>query len=736
MKIKKVILASALILSGLLLSNVTTINAIEELELPSIMRKFEAIHAEFNKVSNATSYTAKYKADNDSTYKDLDNELVRIKDDKVIVDVVGLKEGYYNVKLIPNVGDEIELRDIEVFSDDRSGYAHFGYNDGIGAYKDDGTLKDNATVLYVTEDTKNNPITYKNKTYNNFVDLLTKSESKDPLVIRFVGKISAATWKKIDYKNNINVGESTVEKLAENFYDINIKDSTGKNSFSYTGSSYSLDEDQLIDGNYNELDTTQYSKLNNLNSKLSISKEKKTKSGISTSVNNYDSCWNDCQIKSMDYVTLEGIGLDAEIFQWGFTVSNCNSIEVKNLTFTDYPEDAIGIQGNNSDASVYGNYWIHNCTFNQGKNYWDPTYEQDKHEGDGATDFKGGHGLTISYCKYNDTHKTCLIGGDDKNLQKDITLHHNYYLNATSRMPLVRQANIHMYNNYYKGIESAGLSSRAKCNAFVENCYFENGKNPLVIVPKSDKLNEGTIGTSIKAVGNIFAGDYTLSTNKSDGYNYDHDGIYYVSSTTEATSQNVTSQTLTRDTQVEKSRMVGYIDYANFDTNSSIFYYDDVKHESNVKLMHNATEVPEFCKRYSGVKFEETEETILRLGYQIGTYTKDNSQYYAVRFIGKINFSDEFELSDVDKIVFNFKIYDNDDNLVKEVSNVRIESMYNVLYSSDNNVVAPRINNTKYFYQIINNITPSQNGYKIKAFVRITEEYDISDEIEYVVDVL
>ena len=36
MKFKKVILASALILSGLLLSNVTTINAIEELDLPSI----------------------------------------------------------------------------------------------------------------------------------------------------------------------------------------------------------------------------------------------------------------------------------------------------------------------------------------------------------------------------------------------------------------------------------------------------------------------------------------------------------------------------------------------------------------------------------------------------------------------------------------------------------------------------------------------------------------------------
>lgn len=38
---------------------------------------------------------------------------------------------------------------------DRSGYAHFNYTSGVGAYNDDGTPKANAQIIYVTEATKN-----------------------------------------------------------------------------------------------------------------------------------------------------------------------------------------------------------------------------------------------------------------------------------------------------------------------------------------------------------------------------------------------------------------------------------------------------------------------------------------------------------------------------------------------------------------------------------------------------
>ena len=694
MKFKKVILASALILSGLLLSNVTTINAIEELDLPSIMRKFEAIHAEFNKVSNATSYTAKYKADNDSTYKDIDNELVRIKDDKVIVDVVGLKEGYYNVKLIPNVGDEIELRDIEVFSDDRSGYAHFNYNKGIGAYKDDGTLKDNAIVVYVNEENKNSvTATVNGSTKTGIANIIKNAKASDEaLDIRIIGSVGAATWNQIEYDPT---GEYRKNKNlpTENVVDINGERLPQSD----------LNESQIISGEYNTLNVENTSKLNGLTNKIKYDSTK----------NEFDSYFNMLDLDGVKNITVEGIGLDAKIFQWGFTWKRSNSIEVKNLTFEDYPEDACSFEGNKievsaSDASYVANsiasanFWVHNCTFNQGKNYWDVSKEQDKHEGDGATDLKFIRNATLSYNHYYKNHKTGLVGGDNNNVTANITFHHNWYQENQSRMPFARQANMHMYNNYYDSSTGTTMQIYAGAYAFIENCYFKNDIKPFELD------NKGYRTPAIKLYNNIYDGDadYSKGTLVSD-----------------------------RDAEVPN----GNIFDPNFDTNSKVFYYDDVNHVSNVKLMHNATEVREFCKRYSGVKFEETEETILRLGYQIGTYTKDNSQYYAVRFIGKINFSDEFELSEVDKIVFNFKIYDNNGDLVKEVSNVRIDDLYNVLYSSDNNVVAPRINNTKYFYQIINNITPSQNGYKIKAFAYIADDefsYDINDEIEYEIDVL
>ena len=90
----------------------------------------------------------------------------------------------------------------------------------------------------------------------------------------------------------------------------------------------------------------------------------------------FDSYFNMLDVSSANNVTIEGVGVDAEIFQWGFTWKKCNSIEVRNLTFTDYPEDACSFQGgSNSDVNTYGNYWIHNNVFNRGKNYWDVTFD-------------------------------------------------------------------------------------------------------------------------------------------------------------------------------------------------------------------------------------------------------------------------------------------------------------------------------------------------------------------------
>ena len=42
--------------------------------------------------------------------------------------------------------------EVEVTEHDRSGYAHFNNESGVGAYNNDGTLKSNAVVVYITEE--------------------------------------------------------------------------------------------------------------------------------------------------------------------------------------------------------------------------------------------------------------------------------------------------------------------------------------------------------------------------------------------------------------------------------------------------------------------------------------------------------------------------------------------------------------------------------------------------------
>ena len=51
-------------------------------------------------------------------------------------------------------------------------------------------------------------------------------------------------------------------------------------------------------------------------------------------------------VKNKSFINIEGIGENAEIFQWGLIFSKCNSIEIKNLILNGYTEKGIGIQDN------------------------------------------------------------------------------------------------------------------------------------------------------------------------------------------------------------------------------------------------------------------------------------------------------------------------------------------------------------------------------------------------------
>ena len=534
-----------------------------------------------------SDYIVKYKKTDDSVYKTVDEKLIRSVGSEMRVDILGLASDYYDVKVIYNNEDVIDKTQIAVSAQDTSGYAHYNYTNGVGAYNDNGTLKTDAIVIYVTDETKNTVnanIGGHNCTGLGEIIKYAK-DSTVPIDIRIIGEIATAQWNKITYTS-----ESKSTALFEE----------QKTSLGNTTTDKIEAETILTEGwnSYSDDLANNITILNGLTSYATY------KYDSSKNIESYDSYWNMMELKEASNITIEGVGDDASLFQWGFTIKKCNSIEIKNLTFNNYTEDAVGIEGDKSNISNYGNYWLHNLTLNPGVNNWDLSYEKDKDDGDGSTDFKYAHNLTISYCIYNDTHKTNLLGSDNAAKQYNITLHHNYYNECKSRLPLVRQANIHMYNNYYKDTTSTGISVRALSFAFIENNYFD-GKNPFMLGYKvSNDVNP--IGTTIKAIGNIFTSNVTVSALGKDtdqGLGLMENGIYVLIASNTASADSYTKDlSATRTTLAENSICTpnGTNDYSNFDTNSSLFYYDNINHVSDVFFMSNTEDVPTDVLKYAG----------------------------------------------------------------------------------------------------------------------------------------
>ncbi|MDE6584598.1 MAG: InlB B-repeat-containing protein [Anaeroplasmataceae bacterium] len=512
-----------------------------------------------------TDYIVKYKLSTDSSWKTVDKELVRLTNNKVRCDIIGLVAGEYDVQLM--VGEKLSTISCTVTPDDRSGYAHFGYTNGIGAYNDDGTLKSNAVVVYVTDATKNTvKAKIGGKDYTGLVKIIQACTKESyALDIRILGEIQTTQWNaKSHGTGNTAARQTNLENTFKYTTDPSGWDETTSTNYS------KLSEAQIISKGINSMSNDLakgITQLTGLTNQVLRNKKADSKTGAYE----YDSYYNMLDVASGYNITIEGIGTDASIFQWGFAFKKCNSIEIKNIRFHNYTEDAVGFEGGSSSDNNYGNYWVHNCTFDIGVNNWDVCYEADKGDGDGSSDVKYCHNVTISYTQYNGTHKTNLIGSGDSALQYNITLHHNYYNKAGSRLPLIRQANIHIYNNYYYGSTSYSHSIRANCYAFVENNYYDGGKNPY----------ETLSGGVIKAYNNIY-NNVSIS-----GSNYKKENT--VSSRTTKVTSTCMPDKATNGT-----------DYSNFDTNPNLFYYDATKKKSDVSLLLETADVPQYIKDHAG----------------------------------------------------------------------------------------------------------------------------------------
>jgi len=449
-------LATVMLLSTAVFAPVTTVQAAD---FSTVGGWYETLYAQWSDSDpDSSAVRVGYKLSSDSSYTYLSGDdltyLVRTWSSGVgRVDIPGLAAGTYDLEVTASNGTVYTKTGIEVYAHDRSGYAHFNYTEGVGAYKDDGTPKDNALIIYVTDSNKNSVTIpgYGNQTINytntagtswtrdtagigdilnnnyNFIKQVTVDDDH-PLIIRFIG--------------TVNPPENLTPYGAK---DTALGGSTSDNGF------------------------------------LAITKDARN-------------------------ITLEGIGPDAVIDGWGFTFSKSSTatmerdknFEVRNLTFQNYPEDGLAFQGHDSNPNIQ-RIWVHNNNFYPG--YCKNPTESDKSEGDGSCDFKRGYYYTNSYNYYQDCHKTNLIGGGTSDDQNYITFHHNWYKNVESRQPLAANGVMHIYNSYFQNAGSVTVDCRGSNSAFLEANYYDSCKNyyksrNTTCIAKSynEYFNGGSIG--------------------------------------------------------------------------------------------------------------------------------------------------------------------------------------------------------------------------------------------------
>ncbi len=487
-------------------------------------------------IDKGTISSLSYKLASESNYIELDSNC--ISENKATI--LGLKKGSYDIKIKTSDNKQVSLNNIAVEKQDVSGYATFNKT-SIGAYNEDGSLLSNAQVIYVSDSNKNTvELKVGSSTYKGLGNILKNiSKVNFPLDIRIIGSINTNQFKSKEFTPLTDSEDPSSSEFEDRFK--------------------------------NTLETT-YTNLDGLTNKIfgpsSVSYDYGVDMTFSkkTTGSDTDSAFNMMQVKNASNITIEGI-FNGTINQWGFNFKECNSIEVRNLTFKDYPEDACSFEGNSKDITSSSNFFLHNNTFLIGKNNWDLTQERDKHEGDGSSDIKYLSNYTSSYNHFIKCHKTGLVGGGDTQMTQNVTFHHNYYENVSSRLPLGRQANMHIYNCYYKGC-GTGQDIRANGYVLSEANYFENTKNPqkVTIVEKNDYY------PNIKSFNDILTGCGASQ------------------------AKVVTS----REEIVTNKCKPNGVDLSSFDTDSNLFYYDSINKVSKVELLNEAKDVPNFVSKYSG----------------------------------------------------------------------------------------------------------------------------------------
>jgi pectate lyase len=178
----------------------------------------ESAFVKWAPVSGADSYNVYYTGGG-QTNKKIDTQLIRSYGNYFRADIPGLAAGSYTVTVKPvtsgTEGAGSTTGNLNVVAQDRNGFAFDGGR-VPGGYKADGTPKDNAVILYITQNTKNTiSINITGASSNPCVGLqnilyaIKKGQDTRPFIIRLIGNITDMSVMEggdvvIENSNNAN----------------------------------------------------------------------------------------------------------------------------------------------------------------------------------------------------------------------------------------------------------------------------------------------------------------------------------------------------------------------------------------------------------------------------------------------------------------------------------------------------------------------------------------------------
>ncbi|WP_323845704.1 CBM35 domain-containing protein [Microbulbifer magnicolonia] len=182
------------------------------------------------------------------------------------------------------------------------------------------------------------------------------------------------------------------------------------------------------------------------------------------------------EIKDVSNVSIIGVGSGALFDELGIHIRNASNIILQNLHVRNVKKsgsptsnggDAIGME-----SDVF-NVWVDHVTLEASGG------ESDGY--DGLFDMKATtQYVTLSYSILRGSDRGGLVGSSDSDdTNGPVTYHHNLFENLKSRVPLLRHATAHAFNNHYRGIRDSGMNPRIGGRIRADNNYFEDSKDVL-----------------------------------------------------------------------------------------------------------------------------------------------------------------------------------------------------------------------------------------------------------------